>query len=410
MKHLFVLLLCVLSIAATAQERRVNGVVRDAHTNSPLGAATIWVEGTQTAVVTNGDGVFSLRIPTQTKVLWVKQTGYETKSVAVGGEQEQLHVRLAELAQVIDGVVVRGGDPYHIVRQALLRSKEHRPQEATDPTAFYREVIRRRARVVAVAEAVVDIYKAGARSSRMDQARIYKGRRSADYSRLDTAVVRYQGGVATALNLDFAKHWSGVFGDADSVGTYYTLYLQGVTQIQGRDQLVVAFDQRPEATNEALYRGKIYIDAEHYAFSRVEFWRNVEGRPEVVRDFVVRLPAGYRVEVPTARYAIDYLFDGAVWHYNYSIVELALKVSAPKRRFSAQYTVVGELVVTDRTPRGAAPERFLSNERLRANELVFDRVVDYADEAFWADFTVIEPEVSLERAVKQINRVIKIEQ
>lgn len=409
MNRLLALLLCAASVSVAAQERRLNGTVCDAQTGAPLPAATVWIEGTQAAVVTNGDGVFSIRVPEQTTALWVKQTGYETQMVALG-DRDQVQVRLVELPRLIDGVVIRGGDPLQIVLHALRSAKSNRPQEATDPTAFYREVIRRRGRVVAVAEAVVDMYKAGATSLRADQARIYKGRRSTDYSRLDTAVVRYRGGVATALNLDFAKHWNGVFWDVDSIGHYYTLRLEGVTQLQGRDQLVVSFDERAGVTSEALYRGTMYIDATSYAFSRVEFWRNVEGRPEVGREFVVQLPAGYRIEVPLVRYAIDYLFDGAVWHYNYSIVELALKVSAPKRRFDAQYSVVGELVVTDRSERKVAVERFLPNERLRANDMVFDRVVDYADEAFWADFTVIEPEMSLERAVKQINKKIKIEQ
>ena len=407
MNRLLVLLLCAVSGFAAAQERRVGGTVRDASTGAPLSAATVWIEGIEGAVVTNGDGVFSLRVPASAQTLWVKQTGYETKAVRLG-DQQTLQIRLLELPQVIDGVVVRGGDPYHIVRQALLRARANRPQKATNPTAFYREVIRRRGRVVAVAEAVVDVYKAGASSLRSDQARIYKGRRSADYSRLDTAVVRYQGGVPTALALDFARNWDAVFWNADSIGAYYTLRLEGVTQIQGRDQLVVAFDQRPSP--QALFRGKMYVDAESYAFSRVEFWRNVEGRPEAAREFAVRVPAGYRVEVPEVRYAIDYLFDGTAWHYNYSLVELTLGVSAPKRRFDARYTVVGEMVVTDRTPKEASAERFAPADRLRATDLMFDRVVDYADEEFWADFTVIEPETSLERAVKQMNKRIKIEQ
>lgn len=410
MRAFAVCCLAVISLTAWAQPlRTVSGRIVVERGTERIAAATIWVENTDISVVSNSDGYFSIKIPQYVKSLSVKQMGYATRVVDLPsqGDEKPITIRLTELPVVVDGVVVRSGDPLALLSHALSKVRDNYPSQAANLVGFYREMISKNGRYASVVEAVTDIYKSPI-NLKTDQVRLYKGRRSADYSRVDTLIMQYQGGVSTALMLDFSKHYDNVFWNTDSIATYYTLKLDGVTRVQDRDQFVVSFDQIAPVLNrwDMLFRGTVWIDAQSYAISRVEFARNVEQYPLAYAEFVLKLPPSYRVKMLGAIYVMDYIFDGAKWNYNYSKASIEMKIVAPKRKFSATYGVVSEMVVTDRKDSTAV--KFARTERLSPRDMAFDRVVDYMDEQFWEDFNVIEPEQSLETAVKRINRKIDI--
>lgn len=410
MKAFAVFCLAIISMIASGQPlRTVSGRIVADRGSQRVAQATIWVENTDISVVSNSDGYFSIKIPPYVNSLSVKQMGYATRVVYLPsqGDEKLITISLTELPVVIDGVVVRSGDPLTILTHALSSVRDNYPSRAANLVGFYREMISKNGRYASVVEAVADIYKSPV-NLKTDQVRLYKGRRSADYSRVDTLIMQYQGGVSTALMLDFAKHYDNIFWDIDSITAYYTLKLDGVTRVQDRDQFVVSFDQIAPVLNrwDMLFRGTVWIDAQSYAISRVEFARNVEQYPLAYAEFVLKLPHSYRVKMLGANYVMDYIFDGAKWSYNYSKASVEMKIVAPKRKFSATYGVVSEMVVTDRKDSTAV--KFSHAERLSPRDMAFDRVVDYMDEQFWEDFNVIEPEQSLETAVKRINRKIDI--
>lgn len=410
MKTFAVFCLAIISMIAWGQPlRTVSGRIVADRGSQRVAQATIWVENTDISVVSNSDGYFSIKIPSYVNSLSVKQMGYATRVVYLPsqGDEKLITISLTELPVVIDGVVVRSGDPLTILTHALSSVRDNYPSRAANVVGFYREMISKNGRYASVVEAVADIYKSPV-NLKTDQVRLYKGRRSADYSRIDTLILQYQGGVSTALMLDFAKHYDNIFWDIDSIAAYYTLRLDGVTRVQDRDQFVVSFDQILPVLNrwDMLFRGTVWIDAQSYAISRVEFARNVEQYPLAYAEFVLKLPPSYRVKMLGAIYVMDYIFDGAKWNYNYSKASVEMKIVAPKRKFSATYGVVSEMVVTDR--KDSVAVKFARAERLSPRDMAFDRVVDYMDEQFWEDFNVIEPEQSLETAVKRINRKIDI--
>lgn len=410
MKTFAVFCLAIISMIAWGQPlRTVSGRIVADRGSQRVAQATIWVENTDISVVSNSDGYFSIKIPSYVNSLSVKQMGYATRVVYLPsqGDEKLITISLTELPVVIDGVVVRSGDPLTILTHALSSVRDNYPSRAANVVGFYREMISKNGRYASVVEAVADIYKSPV-NLKTDQVRLYKGRRSADYSRIDTLILQYQGGVSTALMLDFAKHYDNIFWDIDSIAAYYTLRLDGVTRVQDRDQFVVSFDQIFPVLNrwDMLFRGTVWIDAQSYAISRVEFARNVEQYPLAYAEFVLKLPPSYRVKMLGAIYVMDYIFDGAKWNYNYSKASVEMKIVAPKRKFSATYGVVSEMVVTDR--KDSVAVKFARAERLSPRDMAFDRVVDYMDEQFWEDFNVIEPEQSLETAVKRINRKIDI--
>jgi len=100
----FLVFLFVYSLGANAQSV-VTGVVSDA--NGPIPGANVLLKGTNTGVMTNFDGVYSIKDVPSNAVLVFSFVGLESKEVAVKG-QTKINVVLQEDAKTLQEVVVIG--------------------------------------------------------------------------------------------------------------------------------------------------------------------------------------------------------------------------------------------------------------------------------------------------------------
>jgi hypothetical protein len=80
-------------------------------------------------------------------------------------------------------------------------------------------------------------------------------------------------------------------------------------------------------------------------------------------------------------------------------------VNWDKKLFNTTYETSVELAVTDwkkkinNTPK--------ETQKLKQNVIMMDKVTDFADPEFWGEYNIIEPEKSIETAIKKIQRKIK---
>ncbi|MEG1648996.1 MAG: carboxypeptidase-like regulatory domain-containing protein [Rikenellaceae bacterium] len=405
MKRYFVTLILIISAATMWGQglKTISGKTIDSQSGDKIAFATVWVQNTEISVVSNGDGYFSIKVPDTTFYISFKQIGYELLTMKVGSRETIARLNRAPI--IIDDIYITGGNPLTLLRDAIFRTRFNYPSDPMSLVGFYREMIQKDKKYVSIAEVITDIYKSPI-TQPYDRAKIYKGRRSSDFSRVDTIMMHYQGGISTALALDVAKNYENIFLSADSISTYYDLSFGAATQIQGRDQYVVIFTEKDKKDDIYMFDGKICIDRENLGISRCEFSCNVAFHPYSYRSYVVKLPMNYKITMNKANYIIDYLWDGSKWNYNYSKTDIGMNINAPKRKFTADYNIISEMVVTDRTKENV--RKFKTSERIKSTELVFDAVVNYLDPVFWEGFNIIEPERSLESAVKKINRRIEI--
>jgi TonB-dependent starch-binding outer membrane protein SusC len=115
----FKLLHCILgifflfsfSLASIGQQRKINGLVQDANSNSPLEGATVTIKSSKVSAVTNSDGKFDISLPASRTVLEVSYVGYDSKTVSVGANESNLVITLNESygSQLSDVVVVGYG-------------------------------------------------------------------------------------------------------------------------------------------------------------------------------------------------------------------------------------------------------------------------------------------------------------
>ena len=101
------LLLVATTVTVSAQDRKITGRVLDANEPNGLPGVNIVITGTQTGVVTDANGAFTLNVPQNRDRLTVSAIGYEPQEVAIGNRSE-LSIQLRPDIKMLNEVVVTG--------------------------------------------------------------------------------------------------------------------------------------------------------------------------------------------------------------------------------------------------------------------------------------------------------------
>ncbi len=378
------------------------GTVTDSKTNEPLVFATLFIEGTNVATVCNSEGQFSFKVPKNmlTKNFFISYIGYEKKAIPISqlkhvGNNLKLDMMTVSLVEVS----VFPTDPNLIIRSVMSRREKNYMDEPVKMTAFYRETIKRGWNYVTLSEAVVNVYKQAYKDVREDQIQLAIGRKSVDYDKLDTLVFKLQGGPFNALMLDVMKDPYTLFS-SDMID-YYDFKMLNVTRVDDRLIYVISFEQK-SGVKEPLFYGKLYIDTESLAITSAAFNMNIEDKDEASRMFIKRKPIGARVYPTEASYLVNYREKDGKWYYGYSRGQVSFKVNWKKKLFNTNFYTTLEMAVTDWEK--TEEKNFKPSDRLKINVILEDAVTNFANDDFWGDYNVIEPEQPIESAIRRIQK------
>lgn len=392
--------------------KQYRGEVIGTDSNKSLVFATIAIEGTNLSSISNADGEFSLKVPNaivsdvaNANVL-VSFLGYRTKSIPLaqfdenGNNKVELSISVTELPE-INVEVPRNAE--ELVRETLKRKGENYFDDSTLMTAFYRETIKKRRQNVSLSEAVVNIYKTPYSSLKKDGVKLYKARKSTDYSKLDTVALKLQGGPFNALFVDVMKYPEYIFNEQTLKN--YNFSFNRSTRVNDRLIYVVDFEQL-ETILEPLYQGKLYIDAENKILTSAIFSLNITDRDLASRQFVRKKPANARVWPTEVAYRVDYREKNGRWYYGYSNVLMEFKINWDKRLFNSVYSMTCEMAVTD-WEKNMAADYPKSKDRMKSSIILADEAIGFSDPDFWGEYNIIEPDKSIESAIEKIQRQLK---
>ena len=110
------LLLQLLFLAASAQNRTVTGTVASKSTGLPLAGATVTLKGTRTATVTDNSGNFRIDVPGSAKLLTISYVGLTEQEVSIPSSGT-VSVQLEPTGSNLDEVVVVG---YGVQRKSVV--------------------------------------------------------------------------------------------------------------------------------------------------------------------------------------------------------------------------------------------------------------------------------------------------
>lgn len=382
------------------------GIVIDSNTRQPLVFADLTVNSTNIRTVTNKEGEFLIKIPNNLlgNKIAVSLLGYETRKISIQDLKPKnniiaLNISITELTQVNINIPK---DAETLVRAALKTKGGSYYNEPTIMTAFYRETIKKRKKNASLSEAVVEIYKQPYSSVRKDAIKLLKSRKNTNYSRLDTLALKLQGGPFSTLYADIVKYPEFIF--TEDTFPYYDFSFEPSTQINDRQVYVVKFKQLPNVVSP-LYYGKLFIDSETFALTSAVYGLNVENEKQAIGLFIRKKPKRVKVYPLEAIYRVDYKTKDGKWFYGYSNIQLAFRVKWKNKLFSSTYTLNIEMAVTDWKPNTTGKIR--PKNSLKPTVILSDEASGFSDPEFWGEYNIIEPEKSIESAIKKIIKQIK---
>ena len=393
--------------AQTSNFTEYSGEVLDADSKKALVFATLTVDNTNVTTITNSEGQFSLKVPNEYKEnsLTIAFLGYKTKQINIAELQlEKNKIFMEEFVMALSEAQIDApNNAEALVKETLDKKGSNYLNENAVMTAFYRETIKKRRTNVSLSEAVVNVYKASYTSNKSDALELYKARKSTDYNKLDTVALKLQGGPFNTLFVDMVKYPKYIF-TAETLN-YYDFSFDTSTRVNDQLIYVVDFKQKPEII-DPLYKGKLYIDAENKILTSAIYSLNITDKHLASQMFVRKKPKNAEVWPTEVSYRVDYREKNGKWYYGYSNVLLEFKVNWDKKLFNSVYSMSCEMAVTDW-------EQNLSNsiprtkDRMKSSIILSDEAIGFADPDFWGEYNIIEPEKSIESAIKKIQRQLR---
>ncbi|SFD21827.1 carboxypeptidase-like regulatory domain-containing protein [Algibacter pectinivorans] len=404
-------LLCFSSTDIIAQNsdtfEELKGKIVDADSNTPLTFTDIVITNSYISTVTNNDGEFLLKIPTTLlkETVSISHLGYEKRELKVSEIKLNAKIKLTPALTALNtiNITTRTKNARDVIIETLKKKSSLYNNKNTVMTAFYRETIKKRRKNASLSEAVVKIHKQPYNNIKNDHIELIKARKNTDYSKLDTLALKLQGGPFSNLYTDIIKYPEFIFTSNDI--PMYAFSFDNTTVINGRDIFVINFRQN-ENISTPLYYGKLYIDAETLALTNAVYSLNISNRALSSNMFVRKKPKKVDVYPTQATYRVNYRTTNGKWHYAYSNIALTFKVNWKGKLFNSVYTLNSEMAVTDWEIHNTKLAKTRTT-LIRPTTILSDKTSGFSDPEFWGSYNIIEPEKSIESAIRKIQKQLK---
>ncbi|WP_456422488.1 carboxypeptidase-like regulatory domain-containing protein [Lutibacter sp.] len=392
-------------IKDTLSFKKYKGKVVDSKTKKALVFATLTVNGTNISTVTNTQGEFLLKVPKEhiNSDVTISFLGYTSKVINLSDFKTKTTIKLETYIEELSEIKIVVKDAQSLILEVLKRKKLNYFDKLTTMTAFYRETIKKRRSYVSLSEAVVEINKQPYTNSKKDVLKLYKSRKSTDYSRLDTIAFKLKGGPYNSIYIDVMKNPDLFF--SENMLAFYDFSFDKSTKIDNRPIYVINFKQK-EYVKTPLFYGKLYIDAQSLALTNAKFKLNLDNKEKASRIFIVKKPRGAKVYPVEATYQIDYREKNGKWYYGYSRIQLGFKINWDKRLFNTIYYTTMEMAITD-WKSNITKKLIKPKNRLKSSIIMSDKSSGFSDPNFWGKYNVIEPEKPIESAIRKIKKQLR---
>tara|TARA_R110002050_G_scaffold24083_3_gene64312 strand:- start:83108 stop:84367 length:1260 start_codon:yes stop_codon:yes gene_type:complete len=384
----------------------IKGKVVDNKTNDPLIFTDLVIKDSNISTISNTDGEFILKIPNSLNnaVLTISRLGYQKEDILISDLKNNPKIKLTQAITELNPISIAiYKDAKTLLKETLKNKNSNYNNSNALMTAFYRETIKKRRKNASLSEAVVQIHKSPYSSVKRDGIELIKSRKNTDYTKLDTLAVKLQGGPFSNLYTDIIKYPEYIF-DKEDIDLYNFSFGES-TQINKSMVYVINFKQKPEVTTP-LYYGKLYIDSETLALTNAVYSLNVENKELSSRMYIRKKPRKVDVYPTQATYRVNYRTQGGKWHYAYSNILLTFKVNWKGKLFNSIYTLNSEMAITDWKISDTKFAKIRENI-IRPTTILTDETSGFSDPEFWGEYNIIEPEKSIESAIKKIQKQLK---
>jgi hypothetical protein len=382
----------------------ISGIVKNEKNKSNIEYVNVSATGTNVGTISNENGEFSLKIKKNLPV-------NEIEFSCIGFYNVRFKIMPKDLLNQVFWMTPRTielkpievrswKNPEELVAAAIDKIAENYSSSSSLLTGFYRETAQKRNKYINLSEAVIQIYKSSYKEdASRDRVQVLKGRRLISSKVNDTLAVKLLGGPNLSILVDIVKNPDLLLDP--KILSFYKYKMGESASINNRIQYVVYFE--PKMTLDyPLYYGAFYIDRDNLSFTRAEFKIDMRDKKKVTDIILKQKPSGLRFSPESLTYVVSYLSQGDKTYLNYIRTEIKFKCDWKRRLFATNYTVVGEMVITDKEIENV--EKISSGNAFSIKHSLSDKVMGYYDNNFWGAYNIIEPTESLESAVGKLKK------
>ena len=401
--------------AQKAQDHiKISGIVKDAETNKPLANVSVYVPDTKVGNISNLDGVFSIKVQDslQATTIALSHLGYSTKQIKIGKQDmDNIEVTLSPTEYLLTGAY-SGANALNIIKKAIRKIDDNYSQHTNLLTGFYREVVTKNNHCINVTEGILYTYKTPySKGDNRDKVQVYKGRQLISPKPEDTLTVKLQGGPNAPIYMDIIKGWELLRGE--KILSDYQIEIDGMTTLDERPHFVISFTPHdPETmakyalydvereTKYAPFYGKIYIDEETQAVSKIDVYLSMSSKGKATNTILMKKPSDLRFKPEKLAYSVTYKIKDGVSYLSYVRSELKFKSKWKRKSPNSTYEVISEMVVTD--IKEGEVDKIPGKLAFGDRQIFSDKVKDFYDKNFWESYNIIEPTESLELAINKL--------
>jgi hypothetical protein len=376
----------------------LKGSVSDRKEKTPIPFCTIAIVGTGIGTVSNNDGNFQIKIPPNylNDTIRFSCMGYLPIDLAITSVSDTLvDIMLEKTVFRLKTVEIVHYQPALLLQKFFDNLSQNYETDYTLLTTFYREIIRENKNYTDVSEAVLNVLKAPYTNEiREDLVKFIKGRKSSDVQPFDEIKFKLKGGPYYITKLDVVKNRES-FLNPEFISLFHYEF-ERKTLIAGRETAVVSFTPVYNL-RDMLYEGFLYFDLETGALSRVEFSYTKQGLKEARHLMIEKEPHDYKA-IPTGlSYLVEYNYFDGKWQLLSAHSSIQIKILDKEKNQKTYFNSISEILVTN-IEKGDM-QHFSRKDIFRPNEFFTEKINSY-DKEFWENYNIIEPEESLENAIK----------
>lgn len=141
------------------------------------------------------------------------------------------------------------------------------------------------------------------------------------------------------------------------------------------------------------------------AITMVEFKMDMSDESKASLQFIRKKPTGLVFTPTSATYRVTYKLQDGKYYLNYVRSEIKFKCDWKKKWFKNNYTIVAEMAITDRSDKNVV--KFPYKESFKSSDVFADKIESFFDSDYWGAYNYIEPEESIESALKKFDRQFK---
>jgi hypothetical protein len=381
--------------------KKIKGHILNKKNRHALAYASIGIRSKSIGTISNIDGDFLLNIQAQhfSDTLTFSFIGFNNSEIPINQiTSDEITVELIESHISLQEVVIRNTDPLALIKSAINNINQNYPKNPSLLTAFYRESVSKNRNYMIYLESILDIYKSSYQSTnRLDMAKVFQSRKIYDSNRLDTVSLRLKGGVEGCLQLDIVKNRID-FLDPENLHSY-SFHLDDISSYNNHPVYIIHFQPKVNLSYP-LMQGDLYIDTRSLAIIRAEFSYPLTRVGETKHQFVAHKSSKTKVRPLKIEYIVSYKNINDKYYLNHTKGNLKFKVRHKRKFFAKTFETSFEMAITQVDTTNI--ERFKYKERLRPNTVMSKSKLPY-DSEFWGSQNYIEPEESIQQALKRIS-------